>query len=272
MIILGPRSATQFYGDWTMKQVVWIISTTALVLMLLACCGKKGQLIPPEALVPAAVQNLLVQQQGADFRITWQAPTREQGGRPLRDLAGFRLLRRDASTGGDCSSCPDAWRLLTAVDLDLPGETRQSGSTYIYRDRGLTQGSVSQYQLLAFSRSGGSSAATTSSPKKMLPVIPAPVVKAELLQSAIGITCTFTPPAGAQLLGFNIYRRQSGAAPVLMPLNATPTLLTTWEDQQVQYGLTYRYSATALVKIDGETVESLSSLEADLSFSLQELR
>jgi len=245
----------------------------ALALALLAGCGKKGALIPPEALVPATVQDLRVQQQGADFRITWQAPTKEQGGRPLRDLAGFRLQRRDVlPDGSDCAACPDAWQLLTAVDLDLPGETRQSGSTFIYLDRALSPGNTSQYKLLALSRSGGSSAAALSPLKKMQTAVVAPAIKAELQPSSIGIAFTFAPPAGAKLLGFNIYRRLTAVEPLLLPLNGTPIQSAVWEDQQLQFGQSYRYSATALVEIAGESVESLLSTEVELVYSLLELR
>jgi len=256
-----------------MMQIARVMLIMALAVALLAGCGKKGALIPPEALVPAAVQDLRVQQQGADFRITWQAPTREQGGRPLRDLAGFRLQRRDvAADGNDCAACPDSWQLLTMVDLGLSGEVRKSGATFIYFDRGLPPGSVSQYKLLALSRSGGSSAAVLSPLKKRQPVVPAPAIKAELQPSSIGITFTFTPPAGAKLLGYNIYRRQTAAEPLLLPLNSAPLPPPAWEDQQLQFGQSYRYSATALVDLAGESVESLPSPEVELVFSLQELR
>ncbi len=254
-------------------------ATTKLILLLpfalalFAGCGKKGQLIPPEALVPAAVQNLQVQQKGEDFRITWQAPAKEQGGRPLRDLAEFSLLRRDvAKDGSDCASCPEAWKLLTAIDLDLPGKAKQGSSGFIYFDRGLPSGSVSQYRLLALSKSGGRSSPATSPLRKMLPAIAAPAIKAVVLPAAIRISFSFTVPTAAKLLGFNIYRRLKGAEPSLQPLNIAPVPQGGWEDQQLQFGQTYSYSATALVETGGETAESLPSEESELLFSLQELR
>lgn len=249
------------------------IASLLLAALVLAGCGKKGQLIPPEALVPAPVTNLNVLQKGADFRITWLAPTKEQGGRPLRDLAGFSLLRRDlAKDGNNCAACAESWKLLTAIDLDLPlKETKKSGATFIYVDRGLPEGSTSQYRLLALSRSGGSSSPAVSPFKTVLPPIPAPKIKALQLPASISITFTFAPPAGAKLLGFNIYRRQETVEPLLLPLNGAPIPAATWEDQQLQFGQTYRYSATALVETGGELVESLPSAEIELLFSLQEI-
>jgi predicted small lipoprotein YifL len=241
-----------------------------MTLLLFTGCGKKGPLIPPEALVPATVTELRVQQQGGEFRITWQAPTKEQNGRPLRDLAGFRLLRRDIlNDGSDCAACPDSWKQLVVIDPDL---AQRSGPNFIYRDYGVSTGSVSQYRLLALSRSGGSSQAATSRPRKLQPVIPAPAAKATALPASIEISVTCTVPAAAKLLGFNIYRRLNATEPVLMPLNGIPIPQAVWEDQQLQFGQTYRYSVTALVETGGETVESLPSPEVEILFTRQEIR
>ena len=139
--------------------------------------------------------------QGRDFRITWQAPGKEQGGRPLRDLAGFRLQRRDIlGDGNDCAACPDSWKLLTAIDLDFPGETQKErlapSSTY---DRELPPGSTSQYQLLALSRSGGSSSPATSPLKKMLPRRRRSGYQGgAAARFDRALTFTFTPPAGGK--------------------------------------------------------------------------
>jgi predicted small lipoprotein YifL len=244
---------------------------TALLLAL-AGCGKRGQLLPPEALVPAAVESFQVQQRGADIRITWQAPTHEQGGRPLRDLAGFRLLRRDlAGDAGDCAACPDAWQLLTFIDTDLPTENVRSGATYIYTDRQRPVGSVSQYRLLALGKSGGSSAPATSTVKRVLPPVAPPTFRGAVLPAAIALSFTAAAPVEGKLVGFNVYRRQDAQEP-LLPLNPLPITAAAWEDRQLQFGTTYRYRATTLMEIAGETVESLATDEIELVFSLQELR
>lgn len=248
-----------------------------IALLLLAAslpgCGKKGPLIPPEALVPAAVRELQVRQQGNEFRISWIAPSREQGGRPLKDLAGFRLLRRDlAGDGSDCAACADAWRLLSAIDLDYPGETRQLGGSFLHFDRGLTVGSGYQYRLLAFSRSGGISQPATSAVRTLQPTVAPPAITAQILPAAVRLAFDYTPPAGAKLLGFNVYRRQAGGERPLLPLNGTPIGGSSWDDQQLDFGKRYRYQATALVEVGGETVESLPSPELEVLFTLQELR
>jgi hypothetical protein len=161
---------------------------------------------------------------------------------------------------------------LGPIDLDFPGETRQAGSTFFYFDRGPKAGRVSQYRLQALSRSGGSSAPAVSGQRQVVPAVAAPAIRAEALTASIRITLNFTAPAGAKLLGFNIYRRSGSDGPQLLPLNSAPLPHATWEDQQLQFGQTYRYSATALVAIAGESVESLASAEVSLPFTLQDIR
>lgn len=252
-----------------MKKIIYIL----LAALLLTACGKKGALIPPEALVPAAVANLQVQQQGGDFRVSWSAPTKEQGGRPLRDLAGFRLLRRQLLPGEtDCAACPDAWQLLTAVDLDLPVGVQRSGALYIYLDRGIKPTSSSQYRLLATSRSGGVSRPATSALKKVHPPPLPPLLTATSTPATVRLELASGGEQTPALIGFNIYRRLAGKESPPLPLNPAPVAGPVWDDQRLEYGSAYRYAATTLVRIDGDTVESPPSAEVEVVFTLPELR
>lgn len=266
-----PRTLADNVMTQYMNRIVPIIVIAAAVA--LAGCGRKGALIPPEALVPASVSQLQVHQQGADIRISWQAPAKEQSGRPLRDLAGFRLLRRDLNAvGGDCSACSDAWKLLATIDPALLGETHKSGPAFIHFDRQRPVGSVSQYRLVAVSTSGGSSQPATGPVVHVQPPVAAPTITAQLLADGIGISFAFTPPAGTTLRGYQLYRRQEGEAAPLLPLNPAPIPTATWEDRHLQYDRRYRYTATALVTVGSEPVESLPSPEVELRFTLPELR
>ena len=252
-----------------MKRLLFLI----LVPLLLSACGRKGALMPPEALVPAVVENLQVQQSGEEIRISWRAPSKEKGGRPLRDLAGFKLFKRIiAGDGTDCPACPESWLLLAAVDSDNPGDTVKSGSTFINYDRNIPDGQTSQYRLLALSKSGGFSSPATSALVKFQPPVPAPGIKGSVLPASVKLEFTFVPPADAKLAGFNVYRRTDKAVAALLPLNPAPLPGSAWEDTGVEFDRSYSYSATALVVVNGETVESRRSEEIDVLFKLQELR
>jgi len=244
-----------------------------LTPFLLTGCGKKGALIPPEALVPGPVRELNVIQTGQDFRITWSAPSKEEGGRPLKDLSGFLLLRRDVTPeGGDCPSCPESWKLLSSIELDSPGSFQKSGDLFIYFDKGGDKENRFQYRVTALSRSGGRSRPSDAPVKKLLPRPPPPTLTATLQPGSIKLGFAPGKAKGPAPVGFNIYRRKAGDAAPLLPLN--PELLTgsSWEDLSLEYGTSYRYSAAALSQIEGETVESPRSTEIEILFKLQELR
>jgi len=250
-----------------------LILLTALGMAAVSACGRKGPLIPPEALVPAAVDSLRVEQKGWDFRVSWRAPGKEQSGRPLRDLAGFRLLRRQVLPGeADCYACSDAWQVLATVDLGLPRNVEQRDGFYLYRDTGVKPGVDTQYRLLAFSRSGGVSRPETSPLRKILPVPLPPTLKGAATPTAISLELDPGVMAGSLFAGFNLYRRTAGEEPPLFPLNPVPTTDRRYEDQRVDYGKSYRYSATTLVKIGDDLAESPLSPEIEVLFTEPELR
>ena len=244
-----------------------------LLLLFLAACGRKGPLMPPEALVPASVNQLSVQQQGADLVIAWSAPTKEKGGRPLRDLSGFSLYRRTVpGDGSDCPACPDSWMLLKSVDVALSGDVVRSGSTFIYRDLSVAPGTTSQYRVVALSSSGGFSAPVSSPARKLVPPVPAPSATVTALPGSIRIGMEAAPSLKESFIGFNIYRQTGDASRGVSPVNPSPVAEAAWDDQLVRFGSRYRYRVTSLHKIDGETIESLQSPETEILFSLQKLR
>lgn len=245
-------------------------SILLIASIFLTGCGRKGRLIPPEALVPAAVADLTVQQKGDQLQILWSAPAREESGRPLKDLAGFRLQKRAIrGDGTDCSTCDETWQLLKTVDLDTPNPAGRSNGSFIYRDR-VPVGAASQYRLTAFSRSGGTSPPATSKIIRMQPALAPPTMTLLPLPGSIGAALDFSPPEGGTLMGFNIYRRTPETPMPAAPYGSAPAS-GEWEDKQVSFGSSYLYAATALVETGGEIVESTPSAEAAIRFTLQEL-
>jgi predicted small lipoprotein YifL len=242
-----------------------------LLILILAGCGRKGSLLPPEALVPAEVADFTVQQKGDALQILWSAPAKEKSGRPLKDLAGFRLHKREIrGDGADCAACDESWQLLKSVDLDTPDPAGRSNNSFIYRDR-VPVGAAVQYRLIASSKSGGSSSPATSKIIRMQPVLAPPRLTLLLLPGSIGAAIDFSTPEGGTLQEFNIYRRTPETPMPTSPYGVAPST-GEWEDKLVSFGSSYLYAATALVAIGGEIVESNPSAEAAILFSLQELR
>lgn len=233
----------------------------SLLSFTLCGCGKKGALVPPEALVPAPVANLALAQKGGYVQVSWSAPTREQGGGRLSDLAGFVLLRRVLLPPEiDCDECPGAYAQLARIDLDYLGQARRIGNLFLFDDYGLKPGESYQYKVHSFTTDGAQSRDSNRAHRTAVtPPLP-PVLEA--LSSSTGIVLAFValPPEQGKLRGYNIYRSKKGDPMPLDPINPLPVTGNTYEDKQLLFGVHYSYAVrTVAVSPKGETVESAPS-------------
>jgi predicted small lipoprotein YifL len=245
------------------RRIVFIF--LIILCVTLCACGRKGPLIPPEALVPAAISDLKVAQQGELFRISWSRPAREEGGGPLRDLAGFQLFKREVlPPAEDCEECPSAYRLLKAVDLDYLQEVRRSGDLFLLSDAELRQGKTYQYKAVSLKRDGTPSRESNRARrKKVEPPLP-PVLQTNSTPTGVLLEFVAIPfPEGGVIQGYNVYRRRQGEPMPLRPLNAAPVSGNTYEDLHPERGTVYSYAVRTVALVDGESVESISSNEME---------
>jgi hypothetical protein len=75
---------------------LWIVVAAALMAVV-AGCGAKSRPIPPELTHPDHVNDLSAKPDPKGIRLTWSRPMKYSGGKSLRDLAGFRLLRAEGN-------------------------------------------------------------------------------------------------------------------------------------------------------------------------------
>jgi predicted small lipoprotein YifL len=240
---------------------LWLLLTS----LLLSGCGRKGALVPPEALVPAAVTDLACEQRGDRFLVSWTPPSREVGGRPLREPVGFLLYRRQVLPAGeDCEQCPDAYRLVREVPAGAPGGVRRSGGRYYVDDTDLSVGTTYQYRLASVKQDGATSPPSNLVRRRFVPA-PSPPAALHLTASATAIELRWEAPAlpaNATLLGYNIYRRRADEPLPLRPLTATPIDTPRYEDPQLERETAYHYAVRSVVRSGGEVVESPASAEA----------
>jgi hypothetical protein len=234
-----------------------VLVGVAVILSVVAGCGKRGALIPPEALVPAPVKDLAVAQKGARFQVSWSAPGKDVAGRTLRDLAGFELFRRLVlPPAEDCEDCPTAYQQMVRVDLSYLQGVRRTGNLFLYDDSDLTSGKIYQYKVRSFSKEGAQSSDSNRARHAVL-AAPAPPVL-EAISSPAGVVLAYLAPAPKEgkLLGYNIYRTKKGGVMPPAPLNPAPLAATTYEDKLQLLGVPYDYQVTTVAVVDGETVES----------------
>lgn len=243
----------------------------AAALAALCGCGKKGPLVPPEALVPAGVTNLAAAQKGGRMQVSWSAPGRQEGGAALKDLAGFLLFRRLVlPPNEDCEECPSAYTQLARVDLQFPQGVRRAGGLWLYDDFDLKTGRVYQYKLRSFTTEGAQSKDSNRARHTALtPPLP-PVLEALPAENEVVLNFVAIPPQEGSFVGYNIYRSVKGEELPLSPLNAKPITANIYQDRAARLGVTYSYSVTSVAAVDGETVESANSNVAEASLVLPE--
>jgi predicted small lipoprotein YifL len=242
-----------------MRRILLII----LLLALLAACGRKGPLVPPDTMIPASVSTLQVEQKEDRFYVTWSAPTSDAGGKPLKDLGGFRLMRREVlPPDEDCEACPTAYSVVQTVDLEYLKGVRVYNNIYIFTDAGLKDGTTYQYKLISFKKDGAESAPSNRIRRKKVATPPAPRLAA--VSSPTGVQLEWQPGqwGGADRAGFNVYRRRGDDIATLVLLTPQPVKGKRYEDQRLDTGATYTYMVREVVSTDGQFVEGAISNEA----------
>lgn len=230
------------------------------LLPLLAACGRKGDLVPPEAIAPPPVSDLRVVQKGDLFDLTWSRPSGKKGGGGVEEPALFRIMRREVLPAGeDCPNCP--YLQIGQVDVEYPGKAARRGDSYGFRDTSVTTGTTYQYTVVPISGDGvpGTGSAVVRK-KKLAPPPPSPL-KVEATESDLLLSWGFEPlPENALLIGYNVYRSSNGGAFVRM--TREPVADFRFRDQTVQPGVQYRYVVRAVSELEGQLIESAPSGEA----------
>lgn len=142
-----------------MREVRLIFLFYCLLLLAfglpLSGCGKKGNPLAPELVIPETIRNLTVRQDKAGVALTWSRPTQYLDGQAIKDLTSFVIFRKEIPPS--CADCPVPYRQLTTVYVEdqekfikqnqyrFVDEQVQSKATYRYRvSSQLIDGSLSE--------------------------------------------------------------------------------------------------------------------------------
>lgn len=234
-----------------------VVSTLSL-----AACGKKGALVPPESFVPAPVSALSVEQKEDTFYVSWPAPGRDEGGRPLEGLAGFRVYRRPVlPPDQDCEECPSAYTLIRTVDLDYLQDVRFFNNRYVLADREVVNGLTYQYKVISFKRDGAESGASNRARRTKVAAPPAPRLAAVASASSVLLQWEIPPVAAGTAAGAYVYRRRGDDVSTLVLLTPKPVSGRQYEDLRLERGAAYVYTVRTVVEVDGQLVEGAVSNE-----------
>jgi len=181
------------------------------------------------------------------LELSWPLPTTSLSGRPLHDLAGYRVFRSDTPTG------PFDRRGETPIPRFRDPDFRFEHS-YFYRVRALfrSSGSGGSGSQLAESEDSKPCAIT---PRDTFP--PAAPANLSAISTAVGVDLIWNANTEPDLAGYNVYRRDGEGAP--HKLNSDLVRTPLYRDVAAETGGRYAYWVTA---VDSAGNESSSSGEA----------
>lgn len=243
----------------TLRPAARMLVLLALIAMI-AGCGKKGPVRPRLATLPQAPSAVTLHQQGRLFLLSWAIPTYNQDGSAVEDLSGFfvRRLVYDAVEG--CPTCRDPQTVVAEIDLRHPKPAQQIGGRIYWRDVDIQPGRGYRYAI-APRTIGGADAPAATAHLAAVPPLPPPAhftVEAGDAQVALQWDAAALP-AGAELLGYNLYRRHAERAFPILPVNRKPLQETRLLDRGLVNGQAYEYRVSALVRVGEQQLESMAS-------------
>jgi predicted small lipoprotein YifL len=246
-----------------------LLGRSALIVglsLMTAACGRKGPLIYPDMLVPAAPAAVTALQSGSSVKLQLTLPDKDRGGRPLQGMAvaGVKISRRAAETGlkDVCRSCMTDYRLFQTLYLDhLPAAAQRLGSRLVVLDGDVSSGNSYSYSIVPFTADGIDGSSSPTVDVRMVPSLPAPALKAESFPTEIKLQFSIQALISGRLLGYNLYRSSGAGTRSYLPLNAEPLQGNEYVDRTLERGVKYRYSARALIM--PETEDIAESAESD---------
>ena len=247
--------------------------TASLLLILLAttACGKRGALIYPEMVAPAAPTDVTALQTGSAVRISFQLPQKDSAGRSLSSLAGVNLFKQasDTQPGGICMSCSPQFPVFRTVYLDHPGNTIQRyGNRFIMLDNQVIEGVDYAYFVQSFLHDGTFGMASSPVKVGVFPTLQAPLLKAISEPTEIRLELSPRPSAPGSFVGFSIYRSIKGQPFSYLPYTKEPVTSSTFMDFGLNRQVVYLYQAKTIIRMpNGALVESAASEVVEVQLS-----
>lgn len=102
-----------------------------LAAALIAGCGRKAALIPPQQLVPVAISDLRYELAGDRVRLVWTSPVKMESGEALDGIEAFEILRAEIPAEDYCEGCPVRFDRLVKLDgMTLPADLEPRTVSY----------------------------------------------------------------------------------------------------------------------------------------------
>ncbi len=234
------------------------------LLLLVGGCGKKMSPVPPDAVLPAAVREFRLSQEGDALVLSWLLPRENLLGQPLTQIQGCRVLRAELKGVDAALPFPEDFVVLADIDLAYPRVAEVRGEAVIFQDRNLAPERRYFYRVAAYDqeRYVGAWSRTLSHAWGPLPRPP------QGLRAVPGdriVRLTWQPvtqqadgrPVG-DLAGYRVYRR-AGEESWLRLTRPELITATSFQDVAVLNDVAYSYKVRAVRRVGPDLLESVDS-------------
>jgi len=246
-----------------LRRYTWLL---AAVPLCITGCGKKGPLIYPDLLVPAAPSDLEARQTGLAVRLSFALPSKDMAGRRYDGLTEVRVARRteSADQAPVCTACSDDYVSLRTLDLRaLPADVERYGSLIMLLDGKVTSGRRYSYRVTSIGSEGLEGGTSASAAVVVGDAPPPPVLQVANHPTEIHLEFVGLPPERGTISGYLIYRSVKGTPLPQQSLTSKPVSANRYTDQGLDRNTTYVYGVRTVAVRNGvgQVVESdLSNL------------
>ncbi len=207
------------------------------------------------------MESARILQRGADFQIQWQMPQNNQDGTPV-EIEFVQIERLHSTEAEFCSECPDPWPLLARVYPQLPAPAQRVNDRYLISDRGSSPELTARYRLKVRNKDGDYGTPLILKQNYRTPLeAPAEIQISAYDRSAELHWQPATVPAGASLIGYQVYRRSAKNSFSPVPTTLRPLKKPEFSDFGLENGRRYFYRVRSLFDFNGQLLESLPSNE-----------
>ncbi len=222
-------------------------ATLSLAFLALVACGKKAPPVPKGLPVPTTISDLRGDVKDGVLFVSFTIPTKNRDGTPVKDLAGFRIVKSCGACGGKFA----AWKDIRLSDKK--GYTIRDGRLYTY-DNDLIPGVAYGYRVYPYTTKGiqmdGSNvfSLTWREPPAKPTGLAARGEDAKIVLSW----------ERSDELSYNVYRWEGDVYP-LFPLNPAPLAASEFANEGLENGKTYKYEVRAVKMEEGVPFEGESA-------------
>lgn len=249
-----------------MTQFYRLILFLCLTLFITAC-GKKGALIYPDMLIPSAPEEVTAHQSGSLVKLKFIVPAKDRAGHTINNISGFKISKRtnDLSQKDVCQYCKSDYSLFRTLYLDiLPPDTQISGGLVVTLDNDVNEGHIYSYTVVSFTKDRVEGIASAAAEVRFGLPEAAPSIAIESFPTELKIHISSSAINNRNLFGYNIYRFSAKNPKSYQPINTEPVKSNEYIDNQLERGVTYKYTARELIlKESGDISESLDSKEVE---------